>query len=394
MSILRISLGLLLIVGCLVQSALAVQCEQSVYAQDDYRLMLDEFASGACLKPENNQTPLGLQVKALLSDERYDDRIRAIQALAAVQAQLESEFLVQQNSQTGNARILNSAIEVLKNDMRETLQEKPDSNKNKLKQKWKLDRLDRLPAALEQLDFSTTLTASKCQKVADRQCDTEFEQAANLVRAIHLVNAALDQYTASYREMSVQDRMLRTAKWDSYYDDLTFQYPWELMANNWVLEWTDERAVVDGNKLGFRQLPEGKLVLLHPEVNLVYADNAQDKYDITLTVEALGFEMFDFNNKTGKVKNPWGVSLLAAYLERPDQTDSGWTGGLLFKYDGYSLGVTDNHGEVAVVFNINLAQKLFDVEQKRRKYYDEYEQRVQQLDILIKKAGQELEEAR
>ena len=150
-----------------------------------------------------------------------------------------------------------------------------------------------------------------------------------------------------------------------------------------MLEWSDDRDVVDGNRLGFRSLPRSKIVLLHPEVNLVYSRDSETEYDTAVSVELVGFEKFDFG-KTGKVDDAWGVSLMAAYVDRPDGSESGWTGGLMFKLDGYSLGVTDNHGETSVILNINLSQRLLDVKQEARRYYDEYEEKVntfrQQLD--------------
>ena len=90
----------------------------------------------------------------------------------------------------------------------------------------------------------------------------------------------------------------------------------------------------------------------------------------------LGYEGFDYNS-TGKIKDSWGVSLLAAYLHRPDRAESSWTAGLLFKYDGYSLGVTDNRGEIGLVFNINLSQRIFNVKEESRRYYDAYNSKLE-----------------
>lgn len=72
-------------------------------------------------------------------------------------------------------------------------------------------------------------------------------------------------------------------------------------------------------------------------------------------------------------------------MGQPDKVQSGWTADLLFKYNGYSIGVTDNHGEIGVVFNINLAQKIFDVRQESRRYYDEFSNRI---DVLGKQTLQ------
>ena len=357
----------------------AENCNPSDYADDSYRLMLDEFTAGQCFSGDNNQTMLGKQVNQRLTDIDYDDRIRALEALQDIQKYLQDEYIAKQGSQTDNASSLKEAIGTLTS----SIQDNPKTPTRQVKQNWQLDGLERLPSALEKLDFGDTLAEDECPRVGDKNCDSQFDQAAGIVRAIFLVNAALDKYTSNYREEALNDRALRTAKWDSYYDDLTFQYPWELWANNYLLEHYDTRVVVDGNKLGFRDLPRSKLVFVHPDANLVYADSTPDNYKITLTVEAIGYESFKFDNETGKVRDPRGLSLLAAYIDHPDQNDPGWTWGLLFKYHDYSIGVTDNHDKAAVVFNINLSQKIFDVKQKSRRYYDEYKDHVQKLELLI-----------
>ena len=40
-------------------------------------------------------------------------------------------------------------------------------------------------------------------------------------------------------------------------------------------------------------------------------------------------------------------------------------------FEVYSLGVTDNHGDLGIVLNINLSQRIFEVKQESRRYIDE-----------------------
>ncbi|MFV2004602.1 MAG: hypothetical protein ACC650_05310 [Gammaproteobacteria bacterium] len=369
-------LFVLLSFSILTSNALAGDCETEDFSDLDYQTMLSIFAGSSCFKDEHNKTPLAKSVRAKLNNAVDDDTVRAIKALSAIQSSLEGEYLIPGSLQFDNAAILRESITELQTSIINNR-----VPQQALKADWQFRKIERPPIALEGLDFSDALTADRCAKVSDGNCAEEFDAAANLVRSIYLVNDALDTYTKVYRTEAFADRVLRRTKWDSYYDDLTFQYFWELWANSLLLEYTDNREVVEGNKRGFRDLPGSKLVFLHPEANLVYAKNTANEYDITVTVEALGFEVFDFDAK-GKVKNPWGVSLLAAYMGEPDKAESGWTAGLLFKYDGYSIGVTDNHGEVGVVFNINLAQRIFDVKQENRRYYDEFNNRIQALEVL------------
>jgi hypothetical protein len=334
----------------------------------DYRTALEGMATSPCLHAENNTSALGLQVRSLLEADEPDPRSRALQVLDLIEMELVTSFAGDSAPQDANGRALLLAIQALK----QGIIANPSSPEASLKLKWKLDSLERMPPALDGLDFSNTLMAPKCANIASNACTTEFNTAADVLRAIFLVNAALDEYTGQFRADAIAARKLRRTKWDSYYDDLTFQYPWELWANGYLLERTDDRAMIDGNRVGFRALPSNKLVLLHPEANPVYADKANKEYDLSLTVELLGYERFGFDG-LGKVRHPWGISLLAAYLPKPRSAVSDWTAGLLFKYDGYSIGVTDNHGETGIVFNVNLAQRIFDIRKDARKYYDEYQ---------------------
>jgi hypothetical protein len=347
-------------------------CQLDTWAEFDYRTAFESMAATTCFAAENNDSPLGLEVNSLLSAPTPDARARALLALQAVQQFLQNSFDDSDAPQTRNAGSLNNAIKALK----QSIVDNPQAPEAGLKSKWQLGQLEMLPEALEGLDFTGTLQGSNCALVSSGMCDSEFAVASDIIRSIFLVNAALDEYSANYRAEALEDRRLRRSKWDSYYDDLTFQYPWELWANSLLLEATDKRSEIDGNLIGFRKLPRNKLVLLHPEANLAYADEASNEYDITITMEMLGYESFGFD-RSGKVDDAWGVSLLAAYLPHPDRDEYGWSGGLLLKYDGYSLGITDNHGETGVVFNINLSQRIFDVKKQARRYYDEYQSRFE-----------------
>lgn len=381
---------LLLLGSILFVNPLQAACDQTGFSDASYQEMLEEFAAGSCLHFDNNNTALGRRVKQQLNNNEQDDRVRAIAALSSIQEYLEDSLISTGGAQSVNAAALESAIEELK----QGIAENPETPQKGLKARWKFKRFDRMPEALEHIELTQALTAEKCSRVSDQRCVDEYEMAADLVRVMFLANAAVDIYTQNYRAETLVDRVVRRTKWDSYYDDLTFQYPWELLANNFLLEkYDNNRGSVDGNKIGFRHLPKSKLVLLHPEANLVYADNAQDEYEVTLTFEAIGYEAFDFD-ANGKVKNPWGVSLLAAYMDQADKAESGWTAGLLFKYNGYSLGFTDNHGDTGIVFNVNLSQRIFNVKKQSRRYYDEYQGKVQRLGILLEEGQQRLDEAR
>lgn len=356
-----------ILAGCLFSSSAsqANECQVSTYRDFDYLTAIEGMMT-PCFELDKNTTALGLEVRDILKATTGDDRSRSVLALKAIQTHLSETYIDRVTSQSKNAVVLHEAIRILMQEIKQN----PERPREDLKEDWKLVKLERLPDELEEMDFEGSPFIQECD-ISIGNCDNDFNFVADIVSSIYLANAAIDSYTRNYRAEALHVRKLRRTSWDSYYDDLTFQYPWELWTNSLLLEATDNRALVDGNKIGFRALPESKLVLLHPEVNLVYVDNADDEYEVTVTMEMLGYEAFGYDG-SGKIKNPWGVSLLAAYLDNPDRNDSGWTAGLLFKYNGYSLGVTDNHGDTGIVFNFNLSQRLFSVKQESRRYYDEY----------------------
>jgi len=229
------------------------------------------------------------------------------------------------------------------------------------------------------MDLLTSLQQDECEQVGSGQCEQQYAAAEQMVKAIWLANAAINHYTRAYRMEVIADRDLRHKKWDSYFDDLTFQYPWEMGLNSLWLGWFDDRAVVDKNRVGFRSLPDDKLIFLHPDVNPLYHEDSTQEYDLTLTVESIGYERFKFDHQTGKVKSSWGISHMAAYLPQKDSAESDWNNGWMFKYNEYSLGLIDDDDERAVIFNIDLAQKLFDVKQEKRKYYDDIRFKLESL---------------
>lgn len=88
-------------------------------------------------------------------------------------------------------------------------------------------------------------------------------------------------------------------------------------------------------------------------------------------VEALSFERFDIDSTTGKVKTAWGIFYMVAYLPQADEANPDWNTGWLLNYNEYSIGLIDDGGERAIVFNINLAQKIFEVKKDKREYFDD-----------------------
>lgn len=355
---------------------LADDCDRSKY--DDYAQLLEGFGNSICLDPENNNTALGLSVKDTLSGS-LQDRDAAIKALQEIKSHVTEAHIETISTQAGNARLLTSAIASLEASMAER-SKIPEDN---LRRDWFLNDVNVMPEKLDGIDVFSALESGDCGLLESGKCDTQYNDAEDIVRSIKLVNSAIDTYTKNYRMETTRDREIRHTKWDSYYDDLTFQYPWELLANSWWIGYLDDRAEVDGNKVGFMPMPESKITVFHPDVNPVYHEDSDSEYDIALTVETLGYESFKFHNSTGKIKSSWGISHMAAYLPQEDRDKSDWNYGWMFKYNQYSLGIIDDDDERALVFNINLSQRLFEVKKKSRNYRDDLKFKLKTIEEKI-----------
>ena len=342
----------------------AEDCDKSKF--ESYAQMLEGLGNSPCLDPENNDTALGVSVRAALSGT-LQDRNAALEALQEIKSHVIQAHVNTISTEENNARLLISAIGRLVT----SLAEREKIPERDLARDWKLNDVNVMPIEFGGIDVFATLESDDCELVESGKCDTQYNAAEDIVRSMKLVNSAIDTYTKKYQLETTIDREIRHEKWDSYYEDLTFQYPWELLANSWWIAYLDDRVEVDGNKVGFMPMPESKISVLHPDVNPVYHEDSTDEYDIAFTVETLGFERFKFHNSTGKIKSSWGVSHMAAYLPQTDRAKSKWNNGWLFKYNEYSLGIIDDDGERALVFNINLSQRLFEVKTESRKYRDD-----------------------
>lgn len=351
----------MVLVFCSFQ-VLANDCDKSQFDKDSYFVMLEILGNSRCTSVQNNQTALALEIKNLTSDYSLQQHDVAVQALNLIHEHLKENYSGESNEASSNATILSEAIGTLITEISHREVIPPDQ----LKRNWGLNQVAELPAALDGMDLMTPLDKPECNLVAEKKCEDIYNRALDLVLAIKLVNKAIDLYTYKFREQQLKDVQLREAKWNSYFDDLTFQYPWEMYINGLWLDWQDEREIVDGNRQGFRAIPHDKVVFIHPDANPLYHKDASEKYELSMTFETVGYERFNFDNITGEVKSSWGISHMAAYLPQRDGSGYDWNTGVMLKLNEYSIGIIDDNEERAIVININLAQKLFDVKESKR----------------------------
>lgn len=360
-------ISILLLLCCLgINIASAAVCNVPVNTDTALLVTFSRNMDG-CLMFDKKQHPLTKQIHQLFSQKGMTNQGLALQALNVVEVELQNRFSGEDQGSQLRERIKGLRMALTRSTT-------PGTN---LKADWQWVQRDRSVSGIEFLDFDSLLSEERCPtgQAWSLACKTAFKDASLLGVSIHIANAAIDRFSQAFRELVEDDRRLRMNKWDSYYDDLTFQYPWEMYLNNTVIDAADTRSTLNGNKQGFRPLPTSKVVILHPEIGLVYDNQVNNKIEEVLNVEVIGFEKFSFNNVSGRVQKPWGISVIASYLQ-DKKGESGWRAGLLMKYKGYSFGISDNNSEAAFMLNLNLSKLLFRVEDDARKYKNELQQRT------------------
>jgi len=141
---------------------------------------------------------------------------------------------------------------------------------------------------------------------------------------------------------------LRLKRWNSYFYETQFQYPWELLVNftadgGFEADFLNREAVV----------PSSKLILLHPDVALTVADNGVDgnKLYPALTFQWIGFQRWSWKN--GVAHHPWGLALTSTFSDIAGLDETGH--GVSFLYDKYTLTVSEHGDESVISLNLNLS---------------------------------------
>ncbi|NIB44371.1 hypothetical protein HBA55_32555 [Pseudomaricurvus alkylphenolicus] len=149
-------------------------------------------------------------------------------------------------------------------------------------------------------------------------------------------------------QMSIKRYADRVARWESYFKDTQFQYPWELIVNRrFTYNW-HEIAKEDS-------IPTKRYILLHPDVGALYADNdGDDQTDLALVMQWAGIQWWQEWDKDNRAKHPIGVSVVSTFVDLPEMDEHGF--GFMFHYKRFGLSVTKHGDDTAVFFNLKLAE--------------------------------------
>jgi len=185
------------------------------------------------------------------------------------------------------------------------------------------------------------------------QLPTNKAALADMAQYVMLVERSKNELlNASYSETAVAMQALEE-RFDKYLFEGFPMFPWEALANSWLL--TDE-SIANGP-------PRNQLVFMHFAAGVVGATGSASKNDIggSLSLEPIGWVRYSEDYDSW-----YGVSLLAVF---PSDRDPGY--GVAFNYNQFKLGVTwhDYDNDEYDDPTIFLGMELYSfVDEKYRKY--------------------------
>lgn len=217
-----------------------------------------------------------------------------------------------------------------------------------------------LPAS--KIGLQSYLVQECSASVTAPQCAAAVSLAAKVMRT----SLATDQLIAAFN-MPIIDAnrrflSMRDKEWDSYFNDVSVQYPWELGWNSVRFA----KAHKADAKL-FPRAPNSKLIALHPSAALerVELPTGESGTLAALVVELVGYESWQWRG--GEASNRWGASLIAAFADVPGMDAVGY--GVLFHTPirNVSIGAVRRDGaagsEVDLVINVDFAQLIQEYSQ-------------------------------
>jgi hypothetical protein len=224
-----------------------------------------------------------------------------------------------------------------------------------------------------------TLLDQDCPRGSDTtagNCAQAIKTAKSWLRATQLANTALSRYAQSFLEAQLARSTARLAMWHSYRDEALPQFQWEWLLNSYRLNKADKDLKKgrprdsNGQPMGPMNVPTDQIIFLHPGVGLEHRDNpdkqttaaeSESKTQPILYLELIGRNRWSWNENTGQMIGGNGISLVATYADRGDDTKVGY--GIMFhsrRTKAYTLGITRSGDATNIIFNADLAEFFKD----------------------------------
>jgi len=190
------------------------------------------------------------------------------------------------------------------------------------------------------------------------QCIAAVEFAAKTMRTSEAMRQVVDMYSQPIIEANAQFLTVRDKEWNSYMNDVSVQYPWELWANGLIFQKVtplEERAK-------FPRAPSSKWVFLHPSPGFerVEGPTGGHSTQASVLIEFVGYEKWRWSG--GAASNRWGASLVTSFVDATGSHSVGY--GVLLKtpFKNASVGAIwrkgDRGQQVNLMINVDLAKLI------------------------------------
>ena len=347
--------------------ASCAQQEQEGLSGNPASIVIPQLASSCYGVPEEKQ-PLTQEIRALIDKDPTSDRLAT--ALRTLATRVRTGDLY--GSQATRDAFAKSAQEAA-DDVARNL---PSGQGKTSPVVWHVE--NGAVSAVPGLSI-TGILDSGCPAAADpktKPCQDAIRSAKAWLRVAQLADAALSSYSGSAIDALLARSTHRLAMWHAYRDEALPQFQWEWLLNSWRLTRADRgpngRARdADNQPIGPMRVPTDQIVFLHPGVGLEYRDkpdkqpaagtSGESKTAPIVYLELLGRYRWSWDESTGKMIGGSGVSLVATYADRDNDTDVGY--GLLFhsrRTKAYTLGITRSGNATNIIFNADLAEFFKD----------------------------------
>jgi len=154
-------------------------------------------------------------------------------------------------------------------------------------------------------------------------CRAAFETVREVLRIARLARVGLETSETLVMRQHLLETDRRATSWDEYFSTARSQYLWELLLNGAVMG--DSRQEVGGVRRGFRSVPHGQWLLLHPNVAFEYAEAEPDgdRFAGTVLLDLVGYNRWRWN-RDGSMGFALGASLIVAASDHAVHNDVGW----------------------------------------------------------------------
>lgn len=312
-----------------------------------------------CILNKGDTTGIAKLFNTLFSGKNQPElqiRDKQIKIINLVLTDMESDINGECSQQNQPACLLKheiSKVEELRTDLESTLVDA----KNPLLQQnnWVVKSDGR---QLITGDNLSTFLQGQCPALASDKCKTAVLVVAKIIRSGEAMAQLSTHYKLPIIGQNKKFLSSRDKEWDTYFNGISVQYPWELGINSYIYT----RNKTDEQLSKLPAPPNSKLIIMHPSIGYERINTPEKEGSLvgTVLVELIGYERWDWN--LGEAKNRWGGSLVVSFADIKGMDSAGYGFMIHTPIKNTSIGIIRRDGvygeETGVFVNFDISRLL------------------------------------